>query len=100
MSTPITVDIPHKLGVAGARERLDRNLGKLESFIPGGAVADKQWDGDTLSFAVEAMGQRVGTRMDVSEGNVHATFEIPPALAMFSGMIRGQLQKAGTKLLE
>ncbi len=33
MSTPITVDIPHKLGVAGARERLDRNLGKLESFM-------------------------------------------------------------------
>ena len=100
MNQPITVDIPHKLGKAGARAKMESGADKLASFIPGGSVTEHKWDGDNLSFVVEAMGQRVGTTMEVLEDKVHATFDLPPMLALFAGKIRDKLQRDGGKLLE
>ena len=100
MNDPISVDIPHKLGLAGARERIEKGVGKLASFVPGGAVTEHRWEGDTLVFTVEAMGQRVASRLDVLETKVHATFDLPPMLRLFASKIREKLTKDGTKLLK
>ena len=102
MSTnpPIEIDIPHKLGRAEAKHRISTSFGKLADFIPGGAVTEHRWTGDTLDFVVEAMGQRVSARLDVQEAKVHAMFEIPAFLALFSDRIREKLAKEGPKLLE
>lgn len=100
MTAPIEVDIPHSLGVAQAKERIGGSFGKLADFVPGGAVSEHRWDGDTLHFTVEGMGQRVAARLEVAAANVHATFELPAFLAMFSEKIRGKLQKEAPKLLE
>ena len=74
---------------------------------PGEAPADSwmgwsrgRWDGDTLHFTVEAMGQRVGARLTVFDAHVHAAFDLPPFLALFADKIRAKLQKDGPKLLE
>jgi Putative polyhydroxyalkanoic acid system protein (PHA_gran_rgn) len=100
MTAPIEVDIPHQLGVAAAKERIGSSFGKLADFIPGGAVSEHRWDKDTLHFTVEGLGQRVAARLDVFEAKVHATFELPAFLAMFSDKIRAKLQKEAPKLLE
>jgi hypothetical protein len=100
MDDPISVDIPHKLGLAAARARIEKGVGKLASFVPGGAVTEHRWEGDTLLFTVEAMGQRVASRLDVMETRVHATFDLPPMLKLFANKIREKLTKDGTKLLE
>jgi hypothetical protein len=100
MSVPIEVDIPHKLGRAAARTRIENGTGKLASFIPGGTVSEHRWDGDTLSFTVEAMGQRVATRLTVLDDKVHALFDLPPFLALFGDKIRAKLVKDAPKLLE
>lgn len=100
MTAPIEVDIPHQLGTAAAKERIGSSFGKLADFIPGGAVTEHRWQGDTLFFTVEGMGQRVAARLDVSAANVHASFELPAFLAMFSDKIRAKLQKEAPKLLE
>ncbi len=99
MSGPITVDLPHQLGKAGARARMDAGAGKLTGFIPGGNVTEHRWEGDTMIIAVQAMGQRVAARMTVTETHVHALFELPPLLAPFAETIRGKLQKDGAGLL-
>lgn len=100
MSAPIEVDVPHSLGTAHAKERIGSSFSKLADFVPGGAVTDHRWAGDTLHFTVEGLGQRVAVRLDVAATNVHATFELPAFLAMFSDKIRAKLQKEAPKLLE
>lgn len=100
MSQPIEVDLPHSLGREGARARISGGMGKLADFIPGGAVTEQRWEGDTLIFTVEGMGQRVGSRLTVHDAHVHAVFDLPPMLAMFAGKIRDKLAKDGPKLLK
>jgi hypothetical protein len=100
VTAPIEVDIPHQLGTAAAKERIGSSFGKLADFIPGGAVSEHRWEGDSLFFTVEGMGQRVAARLDVAAANVHASFELPAFLAMFSDKIRAKLQKEAPKLLE
>ncbi|MBA2918558.1 hypothetical protein GON01_11690 [Sphingomonas sp. MAH-20] len=100
MTAPIELDLPHKLGRAAARARIEHGIGRLASFIPGGTVSEHRWDGDTLSFSVEAMGQRVASRLTVFDDKVHAVFDLPPMLSMLAGPIRAMLAKEGPKLLE
>ncbi len=100
MTQPIEVDIPHKLGIATARERIAKGTGKLADFIPGGNVTEQRWDGDTLHLTVEAMGQRVTSRIAVFDHHLHATFNLPPFLALFADKIRAKLAKDGPKLLQ
>ncbi|KQM65940.1 hypothetical protein ASE75_04730 [Sphingomonas sp. Leaf17] len=100
MSEPVTVDIPHKLGKAEARRRVEQGFGKLADFIPGGSVTQHAWTGDSLSFTVEGMGQRIAARLDIAEDKVHAVVDLPPFLALFADKIRGKLAKEGPRLLE
>lgn len=100
MTQPIEVDLPHSLGKEAAKRKIEGGFGKLASFVPGGHVTEHHWTGDTLDFVVEAMTQRVAVKLDVAESNVHATFELPAFLSLFSEQIRARLQKDGPKLLE
>lgn len=100
MNDPITVDIPHKLGLEAARARIETGVGKLASFVPGGAVTEHRWEGDTLTFTVEAMGQRVASRLDVMDTKIHASFDLPPMLRLFANKLREKLMKDGPKLLK
>jgi hypothetical protein len=99
MADPITVDIPHKLGQAGARGRIEQGVGQLAQLIPGSAITERHWEGDTLAFSLEGMGQRIAARLDVLEDKVHATIDLPPMLALFAAKIRAKLLEDGTRLL-
>ena len=100
MSEPIVVEIPHKLGLAGARERVDGGIGKLAGMFPGGAAVDHRWEGDTMFFTVAAMGQRVASKLTVAETSVRAEVDLPPFLALFADKIRAKLAKEAPKMLE
>jgi hypothetical protein len=49
---------------------------------------------------VQAMGQRVASKLDVRDDHVHAEIDLPPFLALFADKIRAKLAKEGPKLLE
>ncbi|MFZ3482605.1 polyhydroxyalkanoic acid system family protein [Sphingomonas sp. 3-13AW] len=100
MADPVTVDIPHKLGLEGARARIENGVGKLAGMFPGGTVVEQHWEGDSLSFTVQAMGQKVASRLELFEDRVHAELDLPPFLRMFADKIRGKLQKDGPALLK
>ncbi len=100
MSEPIAVDLPHQLGKAAARGRIEHGVGRIAEFVPGGSITERHWEGDVMHFTVEAMGQRIASRLDVQDANVHAEFDLPGFLAMFGNQIRAMLQKEGPKLLE
>ena len=97
---PVEVDIPHKLGLAGARARVEAGFRQVADTIPGGRVTQHHWDGDSLTFAITALGQQVSSRLDIFETRVHATVDLPPLMALFAEQIRAKLAKEGTLMLE
>ena len=100
MTEPITMDIPHKYGREGVRAKLDSGVNKIAGVVPGGVVKDHRWDGDTLHFTIEGMGQRVASQVELFDDKVRATIDLPPFLALFAAKIRAKLAKEAPKLLK
>jgi len=99
MNKTVTVDIPHRLGLAGARARIDGGIDKIASYIPGASVTSQRWDGDTMLFTISAMGQTIASRLDVQGDKVQAALDLPMMLAMFAEKAKEMLQQGGQKLL-
>jgi hypothetical protein len=99
VTQPIELDIPHKLGKAGARARVEHGFKGVADAIPGGRVTEHAWTGDTLTFTVEGMGQRISSRLEVFEDKVHAAVDLPALLSLFAESIRAKLAKEGPKML-
>ena len=102
MSKPLTVEIPHDLGLQEARRRIEAGFGRLEHQFGGGGLArlEKRWSGDTLSFQAQVLGQTVTGRLEVMAALVRMELDLPPFLAMIASSLKGRLQKEGQLLLE
>jgi hypothetical protein len=100
VATPIIVTIPHQLGRAEARRRIQTGFVKIVHALPGGAgIASERWDGDQLVFEVAAMGQTIAGVIDVLDTAVTMQIELPGVLGMIAGGLRDRLQKVGQLLL-
>ena len=100
MATPITVSIPHQLGRAEARRRIETGFGKIVHLLPGGTgTCSERWDGDRLIFSVAAMGQTVAGVIDVLDAAVTMEIELPGVLGLIAGGLKNRLQKVGQLLL-
>jgi hypothetical protein len=102
LSKPLTISIPHKLGKAGARARIETGFGRLEQQLSGGGQAkvDKSWDGDRLNFTAVAMGQTITGSLDILEDVVKMDIILPGFLGMLAGKVRDRVQKEGQLLLK
>ena len=100
MTQPIQVDLPHRLGAAEAKRRIEGGIGRLKDFIPGVAEVRSAWTGDSLGLQVAAMNQEVNARIDVRDSVVHVEMLLPPALAFFGKAIEAALKRKGADLLE
>ena len=100
MTSPIQVDLPHKLGAEEAKRRIDGGIGRLKDFIPGAAEVRSAWTGDRLGLQVAAMNQEVNAQIDVRDTVVHVEMLLPPALAFFGKAIEAALRRKGADLLE
>jgi hypothetical protein len=93
-------DIPHKLGKAEAKRRIEAGIPKLGRHIPGGGTVQAEWTGeDRVLMTVTAMGQKVSVDMLVQETSVHATVIVPMMLSMMAGAISGFVQTSAEKML-
>lgn len=99
MTTPITLDVPHKLGRAEARRRVADGLARLPGYIPGNAEVQSVWAGDTLDMTVRTMGQTVLCKLDVQDTRVRVEAVLPGMLGMFAGAIANMVRAKGGKLL-
>ena len=100
MSQPVTVDVPHALGAAEARRRIEGNLGKLGGKLPAGVEARPVWEGDRLCLGLTIMGQPIDAGLDIQEALIRITILLPPALAFFRQAIEAGLRRSGGALLE
>ena len=101
MNKPLTVDLPHTLGVEEARRRMEGSMGKLKDHIPGGSAdVRSDWNGDRMNLNVQAMGQEVSANIDVMETVVRVEVMLPGMLSFFGNQIQGYLKSVGGQLLE
>jgi len=100
MTQPLIVDLPHSLGAAEARRRIERGVGRIADHIPGGAEAQTSWEGDRLNLRVTAMGQSVSAHIDIFEAIVRIELLLPAALSFFARPVEAMLRKKGTEMLE
>lgn len=102
MSTPITVTVPHKLGAAEARQRLDEGFHKIAAQLGGGGLAkiEKHWEGERLMFRAQALGQTVTGHMDIFPEHVRMEVLLPGLLGMLASKVQNALQSSGRLLLE
>lgn len=101
MSKAITLTIPHELGRAEARRRIEEGFGGFSRHL--GAAAgrlSKSWEGDRLTFSLSALGQGVSGFIEVEDRLVRLEVLLPNLLAAIAGKVRGRLQKEGQLLLE
>lgn len=100
MSKPVVVNIPHELGRAEARRRIDEGVGQLTAQI--GAIGDleKEWTGDVLHFSLQAIGQTVSGTIGVDDREVRLEVRLPGIFAMIAGKVKGRLREQGQILLE
>jgi hypothetical protein len=101
MATPITTRIPHQLGRAEARRRIEAGFSKIIHQLPGGGGAcSERWDGDRLTFGVTAMGQTVAGVIDVLDTAVTIEIALPGVLGVIASGLKDRLHKVGQLLLE
>lgn len=95
------VAIPHQLGREEARRRLKDNTGGLQGAFPGGFAEVKSgWvDENTMTLAIEAMGQSLRGQITIEESQAVVEVDLPPALAFVEPMIQGAIEQSGRKLL-
>ena len=100
MTTPIVVSIPHQLGRAEARRRIDDGFAKIIHLFPGSdGKCSERWDGDRLIFGVTAMGQTVDGVIDVLDAAVTIEIDLPGLLGMIASGLKDRLQEVGRLLL-
>jgi putative polyhydroxyalkanoate system protein len=100
MSKAVTVTIPHELGRAEARRRVETGFDDLSRHLGGLGEVSKSWDGDRLAFSFAAMGQSITGAIEVADRSVQLEVILPNLLALMADKVRGRLQKEGQLLLE
>ena len=100
MTSPLVISIPHQLGRAEARRRIEAGFGKVIRHLPGSnGTPSERWDGDRLIFSVAAAGQTVSGVILVLDAEVKMEIDLPGFLRLIAGGLKQRLQKAGQLLL-
>lgn len=99
MSKPVVVSIPHELGRAEARRRIEAGVGRLIAQIGGAAEVTQAWEGDTLRFSLVAIGQAVSGTIAVQDREVRLEILLPGIFAMVANKVKGRLRDEAQLML-
>lgn len=99
MVKPVVVSIPHELGQAEARRRIDEGVIQLTSQIGAVGEVSRSWQGDVLHFSLQAIGQTVSGTIAVEPRDVRLEVNLPGIFAMIANKVKGRLLTEGQILL-
>ena len=101
MNETVTIIVNHRLGKDEAVRRLKEGLananGRLGSMI---AIDQQNWQGDTVSFRMRALGQSAAASIEVLEDALRIELSLPWLLAKAAKRLLPILRKEATLLLE
>jgi putative polyhydroxyalkanoate system protein len=95
-----SVQVPHTLPQAEARERLNRFVDVLRAKFQD-SVNDLQqnWDGDTLRFSFKTFGIVLKGGITVDEKKLDVTGDLPFTAMMFRGKIESSIREQLERLV-
>jgi hypothetical protein len=100
----ISITIPHSLGKAEARQRIEQGFGRLRQQMTGGVAGmlsfNERWEQDRLHFEGGALGQKMTGRLDVGDQSLEIQVDLPELLAAIGSRMAERLRSEGQKLLE
>jgi hypothetical protein len=99
MSKAITIVIPHELGRAEARRRIDEGVARLVGQVGAVGELTRTWEGDVLRFSLTALGQVVSGDMTIGDREVRLEVLLPGIFGMIAGKVKGRLRDEGRLLL-
>ena len=99
MTKPVVVNIPHELGRAEARRRIDEGVGRLTSQIGAVGEVKQEWRDDVLHFSLQAIGQTITGTIGIAERDVRLEVQLPGIFAMIANKVKGRLRDEGQLLL-
>ena len=91
----IDVSIPHRLGRAEAKARLQRRRRLRSQFGGQAANVQETWRDDHADFRFSAMGQAITGRLDVHDDVIKLSVDVPWIFAMIADKIRGRSSRRG-----
>jgi len=101
MGRPVVVDIPHKLGKAEAKRRLQEGFTNVRSQMGQGLMMVKDtWQGDQMDFQASLLGQTTKGHIDVTDDHVRLKVELPWVLAMLADKAKALVKRQGQLMLE
>lgn len=102
MATPITITLPHKLGKAEARARVERSVGEFKTQLGSMGLGQMQhgWADDRLNFNACMLGQNITGRLDVNESDLRIELDLPAFLVGMASKIARMIKQKGQVLLE
>jgi hypothetical protein len=101
MSRPVVVTIPHKLGKAEAKRRLQSGFSGVRSHVSETFFVLKDaWAGDHLDFEARLLGQTATGTVDVADDLVRLEVQLPWVLAMLANKAKVLVEREGRLMLE
>ena len=101
MTKPLIVLVPHELGKAAARRRLDDALERVRATLGDKLTAvDGRWTGDRLDLQLRALGQGITAALDVADDRVRVEVRLPWMLAILAEKAKSLIRREGTLLLD
>ena len=96
----MSVNVPHRLGQVEALSRVQGMIGHLKQRY-GDQISDlrEEWNGNSGTFSLKAMGFNVSGRLVVTEGAVEMDGDLPLMAAPFKGQIEQMVRQETERLL-
>lgn len=96
----LTVAIPHQLGRAEAKRRIQDQIGVLRTQA-GSLLADatESWTGDRMDFSIRSAGQTFSGHLLVDDQAVHVDVALPWLLSLLAGPYQKKLESDMRRLL-
>lgn len=95
------VTLPHDLPKDEVRRRMRAHTDEIAGFFPPGlARVTTNWpDEDRMDITAEVMGMTIPGRVDVRDGEVVISMELPMLLGVMRGPLEAAVKKEGGRLL-
>jgi putative polyhydroxyalkanoic acid system protein len=95
-----SISVPHTLGQAAARRRVDQFLDDVRRREPSHVTdVTGHWTANRLEFAFVTMGLPIRGTLTVEESSVHVSGPLPLMAALFRGRIEQTIRDDLQKLL-
>jgi putative polyhydroxyalkanoate system protein len=92
MAKSISITLPHTLGVAEAKRRVQDQIERLRTeYIDKIGQSQIGWAGDQARISVSALGQTAAGTIDVLPDSLRIEVKLPWVMAAISGKLQGFL---------